>query len=248
MRTRQLIKDLLLFSGSLLYNNKASKILFYHDIYKKENYKALDADMCMGTHINVFKQHLSIIRNEGFDIVQQITKPQGQIAIMLDDGFKGIYEVKDYLIGKGIFPTIFLPAGLIGDDRLLSKNNILELQENGFRFECHSWSHVDLTTLDDKSLSKELNESKKFLEDLLGRSVTQLCLPIGYFSDHLIERAVSYGYEEIFSSVPGNYDNLIHNCLRARNLCQFSTPLELRLILRGGNELLKKKYYRAQYK
>lgn len=70
---KHLIKLCLLWISSLLYRNHKSKILFYHDIYKTVNYKALDTDVCMGTHIELFKKHVDMIRKEGFEIVQTIT-------------------------------------------------------------------------------------------------------------------------------------------------------------------------------
>lgn len=141
---------------------------------------------------------------EGFEIVQQITKPEKQVAIMLDDGFRGIYEVRDFFYENNIFPTIFLPAGHIGKKCLLSKNEILDLQSHGFRFECHSWSHSDLTLFSDEELKHELGDSKIFLNNLLGKNVNEICLPIGYFSDHLLQQLKLFGYKEVYSSIPGN--------------------------------------------
>lgn len=103
---RNLIKLYLLWISSLLHRNRKSKILFYHDIYKTTNYKALDADVHMGTHIELFKRHVDIIRKEGFEIVQQITKPEGQVAIMLDDGFRGV-EVCDFFMRITYFQLFF---------------------------------------------------------------------------------------------------------------------------------------------
>ncbi len=245
---KQLIKLFLLWVSSVLHRNHKSKILFYHDIYRTINYKALDIDVHMGTHIDMFKKHVDVIHKEGFEIVQQITKPNGQVAIMLDDGFRGIYEVKDFFIENNILPTIFLPFGHIGEDCLLSKEEILDLQNSGFRFECHSWSHTDLTSFSDEELRRELGDSKKLLNTILGKEVNEICLPIGYFSNHLIQQLRLYGYKEVYSSIPGNYMEPIHGWLRTRNLCQFSSPIEVKYILRGGNEMIKKRYERMHYR
>lgn len=245
---RNLIKLFLLWISSLLHRNRKSKILFYHDIYKTTNYKALDADVHMGTHIELFKRHVDIIRKEGFEIVQQITKPEGQVAIMLDDGFRGVYEVRDFFYENNIFPTIFLPAGHIGEDCLLSKDEILNLQDNGFKFECHSWSHFDLTTFSDEELRRELGESKNILRTLLGKDVDEICLPLGYFSNHLIEQLRLYGYKEVYSSIPGNYMEPVYGGLRTRILCQFSSPIEVKYMLRGGCEMINKRYKKMHYK
>lgn len=243
MELRSIAKNFLLFASSLR-KDKGSKILFYHDVYSLNNYSALDADIRMGTHIELFKEHLNVIRQEGYEIVDEITKPIGQVAIMFDDGFRGIYEVRDFFYSNRIHPTVFLAVGYIGNRVILSPDEIIELQDNGFRFECHTWSHKPLVAVKDDELKKELYDSKEYLSRLLEKEVTQLCLPLGYYSSHLLDVIRGYGYNEIYSSVPGNYEEMVDGRLRARNLCQFSSPSALRMILRGGNEILRTHYER----
>lgn len=234
--------------SSLLHHNHKSKILFYHDIYTSINYKASDADVCMGTHLEMFKRHLEVIRKEGYTIVPRISDREGQVAIMLDDGFRGIYECRQFFYDNNIFPTIFLAVELIGKEGFLTKEEILDLQAHGFIFECHSWSHKDLTIWNDEDLKCELGESKKYLSELLNKRVTEMCLPIGYFNDHLLEQLKAYGYEKVYSSIPGNYYEPTVGGMMTRNLVQFASPLEVKLLVRGGNEMIKKRYESMHYK
>ena len=74
--------------SSIVHHNKKSKILYYHDIYTAHNYKALDADINMGTPLSLFEKHINVIKREGFEIVNRITEKNGQVAIMFDDGFQ----------------------------------------------------------------------------------------------------------------------------------------------------------------
>lgn len=247
MNIRFLIKNILLRLGVALKNNRKSKALFYHDIYETVNYKAADADVCMGTHIDVFKTHVETIRKEGFEIVSRITKPEGQVCIMLDDGFRGIYECREFFYSHNVFPTIFLAVDLIAKEGFLTKEEILDLQQHGFNFECHSWSHCDLTIWSDEELKHELGDSKEWLSEMLGKEITEICLPIGYFNDNLLKQLQLYGYQNIYSSMPGNYDDFSHG-LRRRNLVQYATAEEVALILRGGNELLKGRYEKMHHK
>lgn len=248
MNIQKVIKNTLLYLGTKLYSNHKSKILFYHDIYTSVNYKAADADVCMGTHIEMFKKHLETIRNEGYNIVPRITKAEGEVAIMLDDGFKGIYECRQFFYDNCICPTIFLAVELIGKEGFLTTKEILELQQHGFIFECHSWSHKDLTIWNDEELKRELGDSKKFLSELLNKKVSEMCLPIGYFNDHLLEQLKAYGYEKVYSSIPGNYCEPTVDGMMTRNLVQFASLLEVKLMLRGGNEMIKKRYEKMHYK
>lgn len=243
MNYRSIVKKSALFAGSLFCRNRGSKILYYHDVYATTNYHALDADIQMGTPINIFKKHIEVIRREGFEIVSQITSEENQVSIMFDDGFRGIFECKNYFYENGIYPTVFLPAGFVGrtDLGLLSIPEILELQSRGFIFESHGWSHVPLTQISEKELEHELGDSRKLLSKILMRDVGGFCMPLGFFSEHLISKIRSFGYNNIYSCIPGDYYYRPYSLI-CRNLCQNNTPSELKLILHGGTELLKKHY------
>lgn len=247
MNIRTIIKNSILWLGSLLHRNHASKILFYHDICGATSYKSLDSDVLMGTPLELFKKHLEVIAEEGYKIVPRITQPENEVAIMLDDGFRGIWDNRQFFYERNICPTVFLAVELIGKDGFLSPPEILELQSHGFIFECHSWSHTNLATKSDEELQRELGESRDFLSRLLGKEVRELCLPIGYFSDHLVEAARAYGYTEIYSSIPGNYCEPVSCGLRARILCQFASSHEVRLLLRGGSGIISQRYEKLHH-
>lgn len=247
MNIRNIIKRALLWQGFLFHNNRNSKLLFYHDVFRSENYKAKDADVCMGTPLSLFMKHIDVIRKEGFRIVPRIKNKEGEVCIMFDDGFRGIYECRDYFYKNDIKPTVFLAVDYIGTEGMLTKEEILELQAKGFNFECHSWSHNVLTRCNDEELKKELGESRTFLSGFLGKDVIDICLPVGYYNEHLLEQIQKYGYENVYSSIPGDYVEKTRGRMIRRNLCQFSSPAEVRLILRGGNEAMKQRYERLHY-
>lgn len=244
MLLRLFFKYLFLVMGYIFKYNRSSKILFYHDIYASSSYKSYDCDILMGTSLDLFKKHLLVIKRSGYKIVTYITHPENEVAIMFDDGFRGIWDNRDFFYEQGICPTVFLAVELIGKDGFLTESEILELQSHGFIFECHSWSHTNLAIKSEKELVRELGESRAYLSKLLGKDVKEICLPIGYFSDFLINQLQLYGYNEIYSSIPGNYYERCYKGMRPRNLCQFASPYELKLILHGGLNLIRCKYER----
>lgn len=244
---RGIIKLFFLWLSSILNYNHKSKALFYHDVYRDKSYKSLDTDILLGTPISVFKEHIAAIIKEGYEIVPEITKPQKQVVIMFDDGFRGIWDNKGFFKDNHIRPTVFLAVDLIGKEGFLNIEEILELQNNyGFIFQCHSWHHVDLSRCNKNQLYKELRESRLELSKLLSNEVTALCLPKGYYSDALLNNDLLKEYETVYSSIPGNFFEKIVG-MRTRNLCQFASPIEVRLILKGGNELITKRYMRLHH-
>lgn len=212
-----------------LYKEKKSKVIFYHDVHSPD-IRYTD----MSTSIDLFKRHISIIQSEGYSIVNNIKLRTSEIQICFDDGFRGIYDNKDYFIAHNIRPTVFLAINLIGQDGYLNTFEILELQEMGFIFESHAYAHQNLTTFNDTDLRYELEASKRYLENLLKKEVTELCFPIGYFSDRVLNFCGYAGYKTLYSSLPGNYYNKRNDGLIYRNLVQFSSPSEFKTIINGA--------------
>lgn len=242
MSLRNSVKTALLWGGAMLHRNKGSKLLYYHDVFGKVRYTD------MGTPLELFCQHLDVIEKEGYLVVDRINKEECEVALLFDDGYRGIYDVRHFFFDRRLCPTIFLAVSLIGQPGYLSKEEIIELQEHGFIFESHGWSHQDMTTFDEHGLLHELVDSRNWLSQLLGKEVTELCLPIGYFSDRVVKMAKEAGYTTIYSSIPGSYREIVHQSLRTRNLLQFATPRQVCYILRGGNSFIRDRYERMHYK
>lgn len=243
------IKNIVMWTGSMLKNNHGSKILYYHDVFKTTNYSALDADIYMGTPLDLFKKHINVIRSEGYEIVRKITKSEGQVALMFDDGFRGIWECREYFFDHGLCPTIFLPIEYIGrtDLGMMTLDEIKELQRHGFIFQSHTCTHRPLTSVPETELNKELVDSKEKLSKMLGAKVDALCMPLGFFTPRLLQKIKAGGYTEIYSCVPGNANEGPYGLI-TRNLVQYSSPRQVKFILRGANDLLKKRYLKLQCK
>ena len=249
MSIKSILKNSIMWVGSKIYNNRGSKILYYHDVFKTTNFRALDADIKMGTPLELFKKHIEVIRADGYKIVDDFTNPKGQVAIMFDDGFRGIWECRDYFYKEGICPTVFLPYEFIGriDLGMLSIDEIMELQEHGFIFQSHTWTHRPLTSVQEKEILHELIDSKKELSILLGKEVDSLCMPLGLFTPRLVEMIKDAGYSKVYSCLPGNYNDAPFGLI-ARNLVQYASPFEVRMILRGANDIFKNRYLKLQCK
>jgi peptidoglycan/xylan/chitin deacetylase (PgdA/CDA1 family) len=60
----------------------------------------------------------------------------------------------------------------------------------------HGKSHIDLTKCDEKILEKELVYSKKYLEDLLGKTVDSISFPYGASNIKVKTAAEAAGYSK----------------------------------------------------
>ena len=101
------IRILIIRFFALFYSSKKSKVIFYHDIHSSKKYTD------MSTPIDLFVQHINIIKENGFEIVSEITKAHGQIEICFDDGFLGLYHNIELIKRLNIPIHLFVISGFI---------------------------------------------------------------------------------------------------------------------------------------
>jgi hypothetical protein len=232
---KEFIRTMLMMISGIRYFNKQSKILYYHDIHSELRYTN------MSTSLKLFIQHIEQIRKSGFDVVKNISLQQKQVQIAFDDGFRGIWDNKDFFIQNKIYPTVFIAISLIGIEGYLTNEEIIILHQLGFNIQSHTVSHCNLTILTDEELIHELSYSKQYLEQLLNKRIEEICVPIGYFSETVYFRCLDSGYSKIYSSIPGNYYDKFdkYDLLIFRNLVQFHTPFQVKLTLIGGARIFQ---------
>jgi peptidoglycan/xylan/chitin deacetylase (PgdA/CDA1 family) len=139
------------------------------------------------------------------------------LALTFDDGYQSVYtQAFPEMASRGWTATIFIVVGSVGgtntwDVRLsprsfkhLSWKQIADLSRAGFEIGSHTLSHRDLTRLDAASLRKELRDSKRIIEDRLGRAVTSVSYPFGRHTRRVNEEAGSAGYQCGFTSFPND--------------------------------------------
>ena len=237
---REFAKLFILWFSSLFHHNYDSKIIYYHDVSKKYT--------DMGTDLETIKRHFEMVKKYGYKIVNDITQSKGQVMVCFDDGWAGIYEAKGFFVENKVFPTVFIAVDLIGNPGYLTLQQIKELQNEGFLFEGHTWSHRDLTTFDDAGLHHELIDSKEELSRLLGKEVEALCFPQGRFSDKVYQKSVEAGYKTLYSSITGGYFDLLESKnLICRNLVQSVTDKEFRYILNATSSFFVRRSIKLHY-
>ena len=223
--------------------SKKSKIIYYHDIDSDKKYTD------MSTPVELFKKHINIIRENGYEIVNEITKPVGQIEICFDDAFLGLYDnielIKDLDIPIHLFvvPSYFERESYINKEQLLLLNKLKLI-----KISSHTQTHQVLNITSESLLKNELENSKNLLEGLLNISVDCICYPEGRFSDLVVDLAQNVGYSRQYSSLPGFYFNDFLPNVKRRSLVQFAEEKEFKAILKGGDHVLAFWYKFKHYK
>lgn len=239
---RSLKHYLMCFAGNLL-RSRASKVLYYHDVFEAERYTP------MGTPVELFCRHMDTVRNAGFSVVREISEPENQVQICFDDGFRGIWDTRAVLADYGVEPTIFCAVSLIGKPGYLTVAELKELcARQNWRVQSHTWSHQDLTKFHGESLRHELSDARRQLSECLDAPMDELCFPIGYYSDEVLREAWTAGYRKLYCSIPGDYGSESARGIIRRNLVQHVSPEEVRWILAGGLTVFAGHYRKLHWK
>ena len=131
--------------------------------------------------------------------------PRGMVVLTFDDGFSGVLDHALPVLRRYNLPaTVFLVAQTLTDEGLsahwvrtpppwpittLTRDQVLEMRDEGIDFQSHSWAHLDLVDLGYDACVEDLRRSKELLEDLLGGPVPHLAYPRG-LHDSDVRRAV----------------------------------------------------------
>lgn len=236
---KEFFKYVLFFIGFLIHRNRYSKVIFYHDV----NTSYTD----MGTPIDTIKSHLDVIKGRGFTLVKNITQKTDQIMICFDDGWKGLYDNKDFFVKNKIYPTVFVAVDLIGSDGYMSVEEIKELYGLGFEIEGHTWTHTGLPDHHGDDLKHELIESKQKLEEMLGFEIHDICFPQGRYTNEAIRISKAAGYRYLYTSTNGSYQTLEQEGLICRNLLQYTPSNQVKFIIEGDSPLYRKKLLKMHY-
>jgi peptidoglycan/xylan/chitin deacetylase (PgdA/CDA1 family) len=179
------------------------------------------------------------------------TLPASPVVVTFDDGFEESSEhAAEALSAHGFTATFFIVAGLAGrtsqwllkergvERRLASWPRLRRLASSGFACGAHSLTHPRLTALASPACLHELADSRRILEQMLGRPVTHLAYPFGAYDARVRALALEAGYEsactvEIGLATPA--DDVM--TLRRVPVCGGETLADFAWRLRTGHTL-----------
>ena len=124
------------------------------------------------------------------------TLPAHPVILTFDDGWENQYAngfpiLKEY----GFTATFFIFSNAPDYGRFMSWAQISKLQDAGMTIGGHSKSHPYLYKITDPAeLRKEIIESKKIIEEHIGRPVTVFAYPFGRYSTESLAIVKEAGY------------------------------------------------------
>ncbi len=201
---------------------KRFSILMYHSISDPLSYE----EKRYACRAETFARHMKFISDGRYNVVSldhildSIQKrrglPDNALAVTLDDGFSdNYYNALPILERYSVPATIFLTAGLLGSTNLwmsskgfpkrnmLSWDHVKEMLARGISFGSHTMTHLPLTEIESEKARWEIMESKKIIEDRIGRSIKHFAYPFGLFSQSVVDHVRQAGFSLACSTCSG---------------------------------------------
>ncbi len=161
-----------------------------------------------------FQAQVGALREAGFEFVtvSELARravpeppPAGLVALTFDDGLLNLFDPLLALAGEGIPTSVYPVTDWIGgrhphvpdpqDARTLGRDQLAELAAAGVEIGTHSATHADLAPLTPAECARELGESRRVLESMIGRPVRTAAYPFGSYTPATLEAAREAGIE-----------------------------------------------------
>lgn len=139
------------------------------------------------------------------------------VCLTFDDAFENLLlNVVPVITELEIPITIFIPTGCLGNcpswlngvhpdsnEKIMTHEQISILSNSPFvTFGSHTVTHPHLTELDKEEIGKELHDSKRVVEDILGGEIEQLAYPHGDHNDDIDRVAFDLEYQKVYTLDP----------------------------------------------
>jgi len=154
----------------------------------------------------ISKKFLFIPINEYIENYNKNSKKK--IIITFDDGFADNFWFACNILKEfGINPLIFLIVNYIGTDKIFSRykdkekdrflnwDEIKEMLKYGVEFGSHTLTHPHLIQITEEEAKKEIFDSKKIIEDKIGKEIKFFCYPYGEYNEKVVEFVEMAGYK-----------------------------------------------------
>ncbi len=194
--------------------DKKVPVLCYHRFSNGE----LDS---MSIKTSSFEEQIGWLKTHGYTVIPLDTAaqylqgkiksiPAKSVVITVDDGHKSVYSDMAPIVKKYKIPvTLFIyPSAISNAKYAMTWEQLRELESTKFfRVESHTYWHPNfkkekkMLSAEEyaKSVDKQLNGSKKKLEERMGHEIKYLAWVFGIYDDALLVDAKKAGYGAAFT-------------------------------------------------
>ena len=194
--------------SKLMFKNVSNshRILMYHSIYNRKKNLNFFNDLHT-IKIHQFYEQINYLKNSKIiSLENKNILVKNSFSISFDDGYLDNYiNVFPYLEEKKIPWTLYVISDFLNNKNkeFINKDHLIEMANSKLvNIGSHGKTHRKLTSLDINDIKKELEYSKKTIEDIIGKEVKTFSYPHGDTNLNMVNYVKQAGYSNAVCSYP----------------------------------------------
>lgn len=163
-------------------------VLVYHHIRKQQGWSRNSWSWKMTVSPEVFEKHMQWLSEHGYvtvtlDMMVELlqgkrTYPEKPVVITFDDNTLTSYDPGATIMEKyGHIGVYYIVSNRIDNPNIINRERIKDLAKRGHDIQSHTITHRALTALPAVEIEREMQESKRVLEELIGKPVRHVAYP-----------------------------------------------------------------------
>ena len=199
-------------------NNKLHIPIFIYHSVKPDTASETQIQKDYSVTPEMFEQQLQYLQQNGYtpitmseferEVLSGTTSPIAKPVLLgFDDGWENQYVYAYPLLKKYNMKAVFYiyTNPISRDRRFMSWGQIKELDAAGMEIADHTLTHPYLQKLSPEALRHEILDSKKKLEEELGKPMLHFASPFGYTSPEVVALLKEGGFHTGRTGHPGTY-------------------------------------------
>lgn len=177
---------------NILYSPSSSLILLFHHLSLNPEIDRSGCKLDTDSFIKILSKYKNYIS------LQELLSEQKHkcITITFDDGLADVYNIGYKYLKKWNIPfTIFVSTDLLDTEGYITKEQLIEMaNDNLVTIGAHGVTHRVLTSLDSEGKRFEITQSRRILEQIIGKKVNIFAYSHGQYDDECIRLVKEAGY------------------------------------------------------
>jgi peptidoglycan/xylan/chitin deacetylase (PgdA/CDA1 family) len=155
-----------------------------------------------------YRKNCDMLKKYNLQGIMNLSEDRLRVSIerAVSEKKKMSYEEIESMVAQLSEHTKFKRTGQVHCDFFLSWDEIYKMKECGISFGSHGMNHKILTKVPLSEANYEIAESKRVIENRIGKDVSSISYPNGDYEKDVIELVKTHGYNTAFSTESGFVD------------------------------------------